>query len=184
MNPWGSKAAREVEANDALAGWERWIEMLEDHALDELEYTQLLNQRAAIPEQLEIAGKEAAWDTLDELDQRFFDLTVNSPGRPFPARAEPWAQRLPKDEDHRLYIAKDIAARAIDRGGEVAEVAEQLRYDFILSPGRTILALRHAGIPLGDSKLAVDATLNDRERAATDAARRAALRSIQDDLDP
>lgn len=63
-------------------------------------------------------------------------------------------------------------------------MAEQFRYDFILSPGRTILALRHAGIPLGDSKLAVDATVSDLERSATNAARRAALRSIQDDLDP
>jgi len=66
------------------------------------------------------------WEILDKLDQRFFDLTVDSPGRPFTARAEPWAQRLPKKEDDRLYIAKGIATRAIGSGVEIAALAEQL----------------------------------------------------------
>ena len=61
---------------------------------------------------------------------------MNLPGRPFPARAEPSAQRLPKDEDEddRLYIARDIAARAIDLGGVTSDHDRYRRRSDSLEP--------------------------------------------------
>jgi hypothetical protein len=58
--------------------------------------------------------------------------------------------RLPTSEDHRLYLAQDVAAQQLSTGVPATDIAAELRRRYALSPIATIKALRKAGVPLVD----------------------------------
>lgn len=100
------------DPDNALNGWHRWIEMLDDHPLDEIEYSQLLAHRAKIAEVLEVADSEDGWANPRRTRPAVLRPHGRFPDQPFPDRPEPWARPLPIDEEDRLYIAKDFGETA------------------------------------------------------------------------
>jgi hypothetical protein len=174
-----SNSPKRSGPKDSLDRWERWIDMLSDEPLDKVEFVELLNTRSEVPVQLEIHGDEESWDRLDRLDLRFKDLTVASPGYPFHDQANWWAQRLPIEQDDRLYIAKDVAAAEVRSGADLGNLAKHLRHDYMLSPMDVVRALQEAGIPLRECKPLVDQTLTAEEQLATEHVRNLAIESIE-----
>ncbi len=89
---------------EETAQWERWVDELERHALDHFEYEAMLMCRDGVVEELELAGIQALFDRVDELDARFQAVTVDDHESPFAARGVGWWwRRLPANEDSRRY---------------------------------------------------------------------------------
>lgn len=102
-------------AREGLAYWAMWIDELEDHALDFLEYESMLAVRSGLTEDLVVAGDERLFVEVDALDDRFDELTVavsDSPFAPgsghgqFPdhIRTGRWWAHLPRDPERRAYL--------------------------------------------------------------------------------
>lgn len=96
-------------------------------------------------------------------------------------RSEPWARRLPKEDDHRLYIARDVATVAISAGHALTDVVDRLQVDFVLSQSSTLKALRAAGVPLKETEQAVGKTLSATDQLGTEDDRECSTASL--DLD-
>jgi hypothetical protein len=160
-----------------LDSWARWVDELADHPLDTNEYATLLSTRAQLEIALEIAGSSALWAAVDETDGRFQGIT-NEPSNDDREQSEWWSRRVPTSAEHRLYLAQDVAAHRLSGEMSVADVASELRRRFSLSPTATIKALRTAGVPLAEGKIAVDATLSADALQATDELRDLAGQAI------
>jgi hypothetical protein len=76
------------------------------------------------------------------------------------------------------YLAQDVAAQRLSGKMSVADVASKLRRRFSLSPIATMKVLRHAGVPLAEGKIAVDATLSAEALRQTDELRESAWQAL------
>jgi hypothetical protein len=135
------------------------VDELADHPLDMNEYAALLSTRTQLAIALEIAGRSTLSAEVDETDGRFQGITCE-PLIDDSEQSEWWSRRVPTSAAHRLYLAQDVAAQRLAGEMSVADVASELRRRFSLSSTATIKALRTAGIPLAEGKVAVDATLS------------------------
>lgn len=102
-------------ARESLEYWAMWIDELEDHALDFVEYESMLAVRSGLTEYLVVAGDDRLFVEVDALDARFDELTIavsDSPFAPgsgqglFPdhIRTGRWWAHLPRDPEHRAYL--------------------------------------------------------------------------------
>jgi hypothetical protein len=162
-----------------IARWEKWVTELEDHALDLSEYRGLLECRSDLNLALELEGSEPLWAEVDAIDARFRAMTIKVDPSPF--GEDWWEQQLPANQAHRVYMAQVAAAIELARGVSLTDVAVYLRGAFALSPIATAKALRNANVPLGKVKAAVDASLSDPERAASEQLRDSAEQAVSNE---
>lgn len=83
-----------------IGSWERWVEELEDHPLDAVEFESMLIARDGIDDGLELLNDERAFETVDDLDERFERITVvGSHGQFRTDRPGWWWRRVPSDPE-------------------------------------------------------------------------------------
>jgi hypothetical protein len=91
--------------------WERWVQEMETHPLDEFEYLGALQKRDEVEEWLQISGNQQAIDEVANIDARFDDLTEEDGkfASRFSAQAGLgwWWNRVPSDPASRSYIFGD-----------------------------------------------------------------------------
>jgi hypothetical protein len=89
-----------------INGWRRWVDELQVHGLDEVEYEAMLVGRDELAERLAITGDLAAMDETESIDDDFRHLTVDFDHDRFSSVAGStwWWKRLPADKEARNYF--------------------------------------------------------------------------------
>jgi hypothetical protein len=97
--------------DDRVACWTRWVEEMEDYALDPFEYLEALSVRDDVEMLLQVTGDQRAVDVVVPIDARFEALTET--GDRFAMRFATqagegwWWSRVPADPGALAYLFED-----------------------------------------------------------------------------